>query len=48
MISECWFAGPETDAVARFQAGLEGLQVVFDKLTLMLAHVETIKHAVAA
>jgi hypothetical protein len=38
----------ESDAVARFQAGLEGLQVVFDKLTLMLAHVETIKHAVAA
>jgi hypothetical protein len=48
MISECWFAGPDTDAMARFQAGLEGLQVVFDKLTLMLAHVETIKHAVAA
>jgi hypothetical protein len=48
MISECWFAGPETDAMARFQADLEGLQLVFDKLTLMLAHVETIKHAVAA
>jgi hypothetical protein len=48
MISECWFAGPQTDAAARFQAGLEGLQVVFDKLMLLLAHVETIKHAVAA
>lgn len=37
MISECWFAGPDTDAMVRFQASLEGLQVVFDKLTLMLA-----------
>jgi hypothetical protein len=48
MISECWFAGPATDAAARFQAELEGLQVVFDKLTLMLAQVENIKHAAAA
>jgi hypothetical protein len=34
--------------MTRFAARLEGLQVVFDKLSLILAHVETIKHAVAA
>lgn len=48
MISECWFAGPAADAARRFQAGLEGLQIVFDKLTLMIAQVESIKHAAAA
>jgi hypothetical protein len=48
MIAECWFAGAQTDAMTRFAARLEGLQVVFDKLSLILAHVETIKHAVAA
>jgi hypothetical protein len=34
---------PPTNAVARFHASLKGLQVVFDKLTLMLAQVEAIK-----